>query len=77
MLQCKCGTKTNKLRYKNGIKQCDKCSPQNLSGTFLRRLEGEALYYKRDILQPSDPNFKDVYGEGRNTTTKARSKKAR
>lgn len=29
-------------------------------------MEGEAKYYAKDILQPSDPNFKEVYGKGRN-----------
>jgi predicted ATPase with chaperone activity len=64
---CSCGNKTNTLRFSNGKKTCEKCAKMNLSGTFLRRLEGEALYYKKDILQPSDPNFKEVYGEGKNT----------
>ena len=69
-MKCDCGNKTNILRYKNGKKTCNKCAKLELSGTFLRRLEGEARYYAKDIIQPSDPNFKEVYGEGRNIKTK-------
>lgn len=67
MLKCDCGTKTNTIRYKNGKKTCQNCATLNLSGQFLRRLEGEARYYAKDILQPKDKDFKEVYGEGRNT----------
>lgn len=72
MLQCNCGAQTNSIRYKNGHKTCNKCATINLSGEFLRRLEGEARYYERDIQQKYqkngqlNPNFVELYGKGRN-----------
>lgn len=72
MLKCDCGHKTNILRYKGGKKTCDNCDTINLSGRFLRLLEGEARYYAKDILQPKDKDFKEVYGEGRNIKTSHR-----
>ena len=82
-LKCNCGNKTNTIRYVHGKKTCQKCAPQNLSGQFLRRLEGEANYYQADIQQKYkkngtiNENFQQIYGEGRNTTAEARRKKAK
>jgi hypothetical protein len=75
MLKCDCGNKTNSLRYSNGKKTCNKCATLNLSGTFLRRLEGEARYYEKDLIQPTNPFFKEVYGEGKNTNRASLRKK--
>lgn len=69
---CACGNETNTIRYSHGKKTCNKCGTVNLSGTFLRHLEGEANYYAKDILQKHNKdgslneNFKEVYGTGRN-----------
>ena len=76
-MQCDCGQKTNTIRYKNGKKTCQKCAPQNLSGQFLRHMEGERNYYQKDILQPSSPFFKDVYKEGKNLRKNGRMDKKR
>ena len=81
-LRCDCGQKTNTIRYVHGKKTCQKCAPQNLSGQFLRRLEGEALYYAADIQQVTkkdgtiNENFVQLYGKGRNTTKESLKKKA-
>lgn len=69
---CSCGAQVEWVRYLNGKKVCQRCNPVNLSGIFLRRLEGEAREYDRDILQKYlkdgslNPNFQEVYGKGRN-----------
>ena len=65
---CDCGRKTETIRIHNGKKTCDDCTPRNLSGAFLRRLETENTYYARDILQPYDksgnrnPEYIETYG---------------
>lgn len=74
MLPCDCGNKTNAIRYKNGKKTCSKCVKMNLSGEFLRNLEGEARAYAADILQPNNPNFASVYGKGRNIIKEKKAK---
>lgn len=67
--KCDCGSKTIILRYKDGKKVCDTCEQRNLSGQFLRRLELEAKYYQKDILQPYlkdgtiNKNYEEVYGK--------------
>ena len=67
--KCDCGTRTTVLRYKDGKRVCDNCEQRNLSGTFLRRLELEAKYYAKDILQPTNKdgtinkNYEEVYGK--------------
>lgn len=66
VLICSCGNKTTMLRYKNGKKTCNKCNPNNLSGTFLRRMESEIQHYAKDVLQPGQNGFEELYGEGRN-----------
>lgn len=66
-MTCACGWQVNTIRYKDGKKTCDHCAPLNLSGTFLRRMEGEARHYAKDILQPDQDGFTELYGEGRNT----------
>ena len=81
MMRCDCGQKTNTIRYVHGKKTCQKCAPQNLSGQFLRRLEGEALYYQADIQQKYkkngtiNENFQELYGEGKNTNRASLRKK--
>lgn len=62
-MTCSCGKKVNKLRYQDGKKTCDYCNPLNLSGTFLRRLEGEKQYYAADILQPGQAGYEELYGK--------------
>lgn len=69
---CSCGRHVDVIRYVDGKKRCDHCLPINRSGTFLRKMEGEAREYQRDILQKYNkegslnPNFIEVYGEGKN-----------
>jgi len=65
-ITCSCGHQVKVIRYKDGKKTCDYCNPTNLSGTFLRRMEGEKQYYAKDILQPGQDGFEELYGEGRN-----------
>lgn len=65
-MHCACGSATNLIRYIDGKKTCSRCQPTNLSGTFLRRMEGEKQAHAADILQPGQDGFKELYGEGRN-----------
>lgn len=71
-ITCACGYQAPYIRYINGKKTCDKCTPQARSGTFLRKMEGEVREYQRDVLQKYNKDgslnedFKEVYGEGRN-----------
>lgn len=60
---CACGAQVQVIRYKDGKKTCDRCNPTNLSGTFLRRLEGEKQYYAADILQPGMDGYDELYGK--------------
>ena len=63
---CTCGKKTTVLRFYDGVLKCSACAPLNLSGTFLRHLEGEKQYYAADILQKGDKGFEELYGKGKN-----------
>lgn len=69
---CSCGAHVDVIRYVDGKKVCNRCTAQSKSGTFLRRMEGEAREYARDIVQKYNkdgsvnPNFIELYGEGRN-----------
>lgn len=65
-MTCACGAQMLIIRYKDGKKTCDRCSPVNLSGSFLRRMEAEKQHYAKDLLQPGDDGFKELYGEGKN-----------
>lgn len=77
--KCDCGFKTTVLRYKDGKRICDMCEQRNLSGNFLRRLELEAKYYQKDILQPYskdgtiNKNYEEVYGKYEPSRKKKRS----
>ncbi len=68
MFICSCGNKTKVIRYQSGKKVCDNCSFKNLSGQFLRNLEGEARFYQKEILQPYNKDgtinkdYEEVYG---------------
>lgn len=70
--QCSCGKSADVIRYKDGKKVCNRCEPLKKSGTFLRRLEGEAREYDRDIIQKYhkdgslNPDFIELYGKGKN-----------
>ena len=67
VMKCDCGAKVTALIYHtDGHKTCANCKPTNLSGNFLRRMEGEKQYYAKDLLQPGDEGFEQLYGEGRN-----------
>lgn len=69
---CGCGAYTDVIRYVDGKKVCNRCAPQSKSGTFLRRMEGEAREYARDIVQKFNkdgsinPDFTELYGNGKN-----------
>ena len=71
-IACGCGKYVEVVRYVDGKKVCQFCSPVKRSGTFLRRMEGEAREYARDIVQKYNkdgslnPNFTELYGEGKN-----------
>lgn len=65
-MHCACGAATDVIRYVNGKKTCNRCNKPNLSGTFLRRMEGEKQHYAKDILQPGDIGFDELYGTGKN-----------
>ena len=79
-IQCDCGERTYTIRYKDGKRVCDKCESRNLSGQFLRRLELEAKYYEKDILQPINKdgtinkNYEEVYGKYEPKKSKRRDK---
>lgn len=69
---CSCGAQVDVVRYADGKKVCNRCTPTSRSGTFLRRMEGEKREYARDIVQKYNKdgsineNFTELYGEGRN-----------
>lgn len=66
---CGCGAQVKVVRYQDGKKVCQRCSPVKRSGTFLRRMEGETREYHRDILQVVDKegalnaDFVELYGK--------------
>lgn len=62
---CSCGRKVNSIRRENGKIVCDYCQVKNLSGQWERRINSERQKYEKDILQPTDPRFNEVYGKGK------------
>lgn len=76
---CSCGAQMDLIRYVDGKKVCDRCSPINRSGTFLRRMEGEARAYARDIVQPYkdgrvNEDYLELYGKKKFEKAKQDSK---
>ena len=61
-IKCSCGKQVSKIIYKNGKKTCQYCNPKSLSGQFDRRIGQERQKYQRDILQPGQSGFKEIYG---------------
>lgn len=70
-MTCDCGMFVTKVRYKGGKKVCENCEPVNLSGSWERNNQQERNKYARDILQPGQEGFKELYGNAKNNTSKS------
>lgn len=64
-LTCSCGNKTNNLKWLNGKAVCNKCQTETLSGKWERKNSQDRQYYAKDIIQPDNPHFKEVYGNSK------------
>ena len=66
-LTCSCGRKTDSIRFVNGKAVCDQCKHENLSGKWIRRVNQDRQHYAKDILQPNNPHYEEVYGNKEHT----------
>ena len=62
-MTCLCGAKVNSLKWHNGKAVCDNCWNEALTGKWERKNSQDRQYYAKDILQPNNPHYKEVYGK--------------
>ena len=65
MFKCSCGSKTNTIIYKQGKRCCSVCNNSTLSGVWERNNLMERQKYAKDILQPGQAGYEELYGNSK------------